>query len=127
MKLIRRIVIIITVIAVLLLCVFLVGRYGWKMFGFRFCDGAGIETVEVGHDTVTIRGFYPGSFPQGFCGYYAEEENGILSVGVRYSGIFGYFETGDFEISIPTSSSIEKVILKTDSESRVIYDSADAE
>lgn len=121
MKILKRSIIVFAVLVALSVCVFLIGRYGWKLFGFRFCDPAGIEAVEVDRDTVTIRGFYPGSFPRGFCGYNAREEDGTLSVGVRFSGIFGFFETGDFEISIPISDSVNEVILVTGSGSRVLW------
>ena len=45
--------------AVLLLAVFAAGRYGWKLLGFRTCQGAGIESVEVREKTVKIKGFSP--------------------------------------------------------------------
>ena len=64
----KRTVIALPVIAAILVAVFLAGRYGWKLLGFRACQGAGIETVEVSGDKVHITGFYPGSFPEGFCG-----------------------------------------------------------
>lgn len=99
--------------AVLVFIVFLIGRYGWKLFGFAACESAGIENVEVSADEVKITGFYPGSFPRGFLGYHAEEENGILYVGFNFSGLFGIFETGDFDITIPVKGEIREVIIKT--------------
>lgn len=92
---------------------FLIGRYGWKLGGFRACESAGIEQVEVTDDLVTITGFYPGSFPEGFLGCYAEETDGKLSVGFRFSGLLGFFEPGDFTVSIPVKGEIREVILKT--------------
>ena len=79
-------------VAVLLMVVFAAGRYGWKLLGFRACQGAGIESVEVSENTVKIKGFYPGSFPEGFCGYYAEEQDGTLYVGFRFSTVFGFLK-----------------------------------
>ena len=99
--------------AVLVFIVFLIGRYGWQLFGFTACESAGIESVEVSANEVTITGFYPGSFPRGFLGYHAEEENGILYVGFKFSGLFGIFETGDFNITIPVKGEIREVIIKT--------------
>ncbi|MGM9538660.1 MAG: hypothetical protein ACI3VN_10055, partial [Candidatus Onthomonas sp.] len=52
------------VIAVLLV-IFLIGRYGWKLAGFRACQSAAIEAVEVTDRQVSITGCYPGSFPEG--------------------------------------------------------------
>lgn len=50
--------------ALVLAAVFCAGRWGWKVLGFRACQGAGIESVEVGERIVTIKGvlsrFLPG-------------------------------------------------------------------
>ena len=73
--------------AILLIAVFVAGRYGWKLLGFRACEEAGIESVEVSETTVTVKGFCPG------CGYYAEEQDGTLFVGFRFSAVFGFFKT----------------------------------
>lgn len=107
--------------AVLLTAVFAAGRYGWKLLGFRACQGAGIKSVEVGETAVKIKGFSPGSFPEGFCGYYAEEQDGTLSVGFRFSAVFGFFETGDFNVTIPVDGSIGKVVLKTKTDESIIW------
>lgn len=107
--------------AVLLTAVFAAGRYGWKLLGFRACQGAGIKSVEVGETAVKIMGFSPGSFPEGFCGYYAEEKDGTLSVGFRFSAVFGFFETGDFNVTIPVDGSIGKVVLKTKTDESIIW------
>lgn len=101
------------ILIAVLLAVFLMGRYGWKIGGFRACQGAGIESVEVTENAVTISGFYPGSFPEGFCGYYSQEKDGKLYVGFRFSAVFGSFETGDFDITIPVKGDIHEVIVKT--------------
>ena len=69
--------------------VVLAGRYGWKLLGFRACQGVGIEAAEVSEGKVHISGFYPGPFPEGFCGYYSEERDGTLYVGFRFSAVFG--------------------------------------
>lgn len=113
MKVWKKIIIVLLGIAVLLAAVFLAGRYGWKLGGFRACQGAGISSVEVSEKAVHITGFYPGSFPEGFCGYYAREKDGKLYVGFRFSALFGFFETGNFDITIPVRGEIDEVILKT--------------
>jgi len=67
----------------------------------------------VEEDHVRIRGFYPGSFPQGFLGYHAEQEGSTLYMGFKFSGLFGIFETGDFDITIPVKGKISEVVIKT--------------
>ena len=113
MKLLKRSIAILLILLLILSAIFALGRYGWKLLGFRACEGAGIESVEVGGSTVKIKGFYPGSFPEGFCGYYAEEQDGTLYVGFNFSTVFGFFETGDFDVTIPVKGEIQEVILKT--------------
>lgn len=113
MKIVKRILIATVSVVLLLAAVFLVGRYGWKLFGFKACESAGIEKVTVEENQVNICGFYPGSFPQGFLGYYAEQVDDTLYVGFKFSGVFGIFETGDFDIAIPTDGMVREVIIKT--------------
>ena len=110
----KRILIIPLAVVVTLTAIFLAGRYGWRLGSFRACQGAGIDSVEVTENAVHMTGFYPGSFPEGFCGYYSEEQDGKLYVGFRFSALFGFFETGDFDITIPTEGDIDEVIIKTD-------------
>lgn len=111
----------------ILAVIFFAGRYGWKLGGFQSCQSAGIESVKVTENSVSIKGFYPGSFPQGFLGYHAEEKDGTLYVGFKFSGIFGIFETGNFDITIPTKSEVREVIIKTAKHEFPIWPSADQE
>ena len=97
----------------LLTAVFLTGRYGWKMGGFNACETAGIEQVNVEEDHVRLRGFYPGSFPKGFLGYHAEQIDSTLYVGFKFSAVFGIFETGDFDITIPTEGRVAQVVVRS--------------
>ena len=113
MKALKRMLTVPLTIAVVLIAIFLAGHYGWKLGGFGACQVAGIEAVEVSEDKVHISGFYPGSFPDGFCGYYSEERDGTLYVGFRFSAVFGFFETGDFDVTVPVKGEIREVILKT--------------
>lgn len=92
---------------------FLIGRYGWKLGGFDACESAGIEQVKAEEERVRIRGFYPGSFPTGFLGYYAEQIDSTLYVGFKFSALFGAFETGDFDITIPTKGTVTQVVVKS--------------
>ena len=122
MKALKKTVRVLLAILVILTVIFLAGRYGWKLGGFRACQGAGISSVEVTEQNVHIRGFYPGSFPEGFCGYYSEEQDGTLYVGFRFSAVFGSLETGDFDITIPTEGEINEVVLKTSMCETTVWD-----
>lgn len=117
----KRFVKVIMIIVAVLLMIFLLGRFGWKIGGFAACENAGIDAVEVSGRTVRMTGFYPGSFPEGFCGYYAKEQDGRLYVGFRFSAVFGIFERGDFDIAIPVKDEIDEVIVKTGMGERSVW------
>lgn len=121
MKQIKRVFGTLLCIAVLLLAVFMIGRYGWRLGGFRACEGAGIEQVDVEEGQVRIRGFYPGSFPRGFLGYHAEQVDDTLYVGFRFSGLFGIFETGDLDITIPTQGAVAQVVVRGGEDERTVW------
>ena len=125
MKLLKRLLTILLCTAVLLFAIFLIGRYGWKLGGFRACESAGIEQVNVEENQVRICGFYPGSFPQGFLGYHAEQVDSTLYVGFKFSGLFGFFETGDFDITIPTNGTVSQVVIKTSKNEYLIWPEED--
>ena len=111
-KTIKKVLLVLLALVVLVLVIFLAGRYGWKLGGFGACHGAGITSVEVSENAVHITGFYPGSFPEGFCGCYSKEQDGKLYVGFRFSAVFGFFETGNFDITIPTKGDIKEIIFQ---------------
>ena len=113
MKTRKRAGIILLAAAAVLAAVYLAGRFGWKLAGFRACQRAGIDSVEVRDGAVDITGFYPGSFPEGFCGCYAEETDGTLYVGFRFSAVFGCLTSGDFAVSIPVRGEIREVVMRT--------------
>ena len=111
-SILKTVSVILLVLAIIVSIIFLIGRYGWKLFGFTACETAGIEQVNVEEDHVRIRGFYPGSFPRGFLGYHAEQVDHTLYVGIKFSALFGIFETGDFDITIPTKGTVTQVVVK---------------
>lgn len=121
MKTFKRIALALLGLLVLLAAIFFTGRYGWKALGFRACQEAGIESVSVRNHAVEIKGFYPGSFPEGCCGYYAEEKGDKLYVGFRFSAIFGFFEPGTFDETIPVNGEIHEVLLKTNAAERSLW------
>ena len=123
MKAIKKIGIVLLAAVLILIAVFFAGRYGWKLGGFNACQSAGLYSVEVTDQAVYISGFYPGSFPEGFCGYYAKVQDGTLYVGFRFSAVFGFFETGDFDIRIPVEEEIHEVVIKTSQSENTVWTS----
>lgn len=121
MKIIGRILAVLLILALVLGGVLLGARYGWKVFGFRACQDAAILSVDAAAGSVHIRGTDTGSFPRGFCGYYAEEAENKLYVGVRFSPLWGWLSGGDFDVTIPVEGQINQVILKTGTAERSIW------
>lgn len=99
-----------------------VGRYGWKLLGFRACSGSGISYVAVSDAQVEIKGFYPGSFPSGCVGTISKVTDDKLYLGVKYDGLFGIFELGSFDTVIPVQQEIRQIYLKTSSDEYLIWD-----
>lgn len=125
MKLLKKLLTTLLCAAVLLVVIVLVGRYGWKLGGFRACQGAGIEQVLVKEERVQIRGFCPSSFPQGFLGYHAQQVDDTLYVGFRFSTLSGIFEPGDFDITIPVNGTVSRVVIKTGKNEYLIWPEED--
>lgn len=116
-----KVVAVILILVLVLAAAWAAGRYSWKLFGFSACTWAGVEEVHVENGTVRITGFYPGSFPSGFLGYHAEQSEGTLYVGFRFSGSFGLFEPGDFDITIPVEGEITRIVQKNADSEEVIW------
>ena len=121
MKALKKTFIALAAAVVVLAGIFLAGRFGWKPAGFRACHAAGITSVEAGENAVHITGFCPGSFPEGFCGYCAVEQDGRLYVGFRFSAVLGLFETGDFDVTIPVEGKIDEVIMRYGENESVVW------
>ena len=120
-SILKTVSLILLVLAIIVSIIFLIGRYGWKLGGFHACETAGIEQVNVEEDHVRIRGFYPGSFPTGFLGYHAEQVDNTLYVGFRFSALFGIFETGDFDITIPTKGTVTQIVVKSEEHEYTVW------
>lgn len=110
----------------LLALVWVGGRYGWRVLGFRACTGSGIREVLVTDREVQIQGAYPGTFPKGCLGWVTRQEGGDLYFGVRYDGIFGFFETGQFEARVE-ASGVERVWLVSGADRSLIWEAGSPE
>ena len=118
----KKIIKIILVIAIVISTVFIIGRYGWKLTGFKLCQNSMIYEVEVNENRVTIKGRDANFIPRGFVGYYYEIEDNCLYIGFRFSNIFGFFEKSEYQIEINSDEKINKIIMKSAESETVIYD-----
>ena len=101
--------------------VFLCGRWGWKLQGFRYCEVANIQAVTVEDGQVRLTGAHMGVPPEGFLGYLYDEARGELHVGLRFDGFYGIFEDSDFDITVPVENQVNEVYLVTDTGSQLIW------
>ena len=54
-------------------------------------------------------------------GYHAEQVDDTLYVGFQFSGVFGIFETGDFDIVIPTEGDVTQVVVRSGEHENTIW------
>ncbi|MGN1399067.1 MAG: hypothetical protein ACI4WG_03605 [Erysipelotrichaceae bacterium] len=113
---------IILIIPLVMAICFLLGRYGWKLGGFRLCQSANVYDIEVSNYQVKLKGNDVNFIPKGFIGYYAEEKDNCLYIGFRFSALFGFFEKSSFEIEIKTAEKVNKIVMKSAKNETVIYD-----
>lgn len=99
----------------LAIAVFFAARHGWRLFGFRFCDGVVIENVSIDGDTVRITGSSPGIFPAPVVGYTARESDGRLYVGFKRNSFFGVWihDKGAFDVTLDVSDGTDSIYLIT--------------
>ena len=121
------IIIIVVAVIVVLLGLFFGARYGWRLFGFKYCDSAWIEDVAVSESDVTVEGTFPFSIAIGhsYVGYVSEEKDGILYVGVKFNECLGRWitDTARFREIIPVDGEIKSVVLRYGDSEKIIWDS----
>ncbi len=119
--LITRVVIVVLALVILVTGVFLCGRFGWKLQGFRACEVPKIHSVTVENGFVHISGTHIGVPPKGFLGYLSDEIPGQVHMGLRFAGFFGIFEDSEFSVSVPVDSKITQVYLVDSTGSHLIW------
>ena len=107
----QRMLIISLIALIVLTVIFIAAKYGWRLFGFTYCDSTTIEDIKVTDTYVEISGVQSVlMFPDGFIGYTHKIEGDTLYVGFKYSDTVGFFENAHFTVRIETSSPIKKVV-----------------
>lgn len=115
---------IISIIFVVLILVLLVLglKYGWRLFGYRFCESPDVlgSKCEVENTFVRVQGMTSNSAKK-FDGYKWEIENGVLYLGIHCKTFFASSNLGTFDITIDTPQKISKVIIKGHGAEQEIY------
>lgn len=95
--------------------------YGWKLFGFRYCQSPasiGVQDVSISDGYVTITGSTTDSASK-FIGYHHDFKNGKLRVGLKFALFAG--ECGDFTICIKENRSINEIVITGGGKEKRIY------
>ena len=104
---------------------FMSARYGWKLFGFQFCEDINrlyVENIEVTDNIVMLRGNTAASAPA-FVGYTYKIVEDKLYIGMKYNLLFGFTQRlGAFNISLKTDTSkITQIFLKDEQKEKRIW------
>lgn len=119
----RVVLIVLDVLAVLaiLAAIFVVGRLGWRLFGFAACDtDVTVDRAEIVNGYAIIEGRVDSGR---FLGEMTQEKNGFLHVGIKSGKWLGVLP-GDptaFSLSIPVSDETSQIWLKAGGSERLLY------
>ena len=126
-----------TILAIIFILFFIsiacyfVPRYGWKLFGFKFCaDPSTLHvkhiTIDYNNDFIEIIGDTSESMPA-YVGAIHYLDGATLYVGMKYNYLVGFFNRyGDFRVHIPVDTQIiEKIILKGNQSEKTIWEKGD--
>ncbi|NLM50583.1 MAG: hypothetical protein GX196_06495 [Clostridiaceae bacterium] len=117
--------IVIVLLLILNFLVYTTARYGWKLFGFKYCQDVGIlhvKEIVLDEDYIILRGNIGASTPA-FVGYIYKIEDGKLYVGLKYNLLFGFKERlGNFEVAVNANKNdISEIYLKDKDKEKLIY------
>lgn len=119
----NRIIIIIGIIIAAIALIVLGYKFGWRLFGFRFCvhpNANHITEYEIMDNEVRLKGAITNS-AQKYDGYKWKIKDGVLYFGVHGKVLFSSSKYGFFDITIDTPEKIQKIVIKGNGEEREIY------
>ena len=116
-KVLKRIGIILSVIAFLVIGVILIYNFGWRLWGFSGCVSPKYYLTlkyEIRESSVDIL-YEKGHYNTRTLGYITEENDGILKIGIKYYGsdVGLFFDRGKSidKLTIPFTDKPSKIIL----------------
>ena len=115
-KIIKKLLIILASVLVIYAGVFVVARYGWRLFGFDYCESADtvfVDDVILTDESVIISGDTANS-TNSYVGYTYKIIDDKLFIGTKYNNLFGFLKRiGAFTIKLKTDTSkINHIYLK---------------
>ena len=123
----RKILILISIVFVIIVTLYFIPRYGWRLYGFKYCSNPsdiviGSVTINYNENFVNIFGETSSSL-DAYVGKIYKKDGDTLYIGIKYNSLFGFFKRdGSFDIKIAINvSDIEKVIITNNQENKTIY------
>ncbi len=114
----HKVLLVLSIIAILILGAVLMYNFGWRLWGFSACVSPKIYVTyhyEIREDSVEILFDKNGFHDNGrTLGYITEEKDGVLRIGMKYlNGIAGLFDKGlrIETLTIPITTKPDKIIL----------------
>lgn len=121
-KIFSRTLTVIAALVILSLLIWIMGRYGWKLMRFSSCTGADVTYISVSEGQIEIKGRGVSLFPRGCVGTIYQIKDGKCYFGVRFDGLFGFFENSGFDTVIRTNETIKEIYLKTGRNEYLLWD-----
>ena len=124
-RIVKKGIILFTIIAILFILISIFSRYGWKLFGFSMCSapsGMYADNITVEDDSVNLRLNEAYSISS-YAGYVYKIEDGNLFIGVNRNMLFAVFNGKfDYHISIPTNGTkISKIYFRDNENDWLIW------
>lgn len=117
----------VTLILFIIMSVFIINKFFWMHFDYYFCakpEEVSCFVHEVTDKTATLWLYQRSSAAfDRYGGYDYYVEDGVVYLGVNVTCFFGEYFRNPTEIKIETKEKIQKVILKGNGKTEVIYPS----
>jgi len=112
-----------TIIVIIL--IFVISRYGWRLFGFSMCDSPEanhVEDIIVDDTKIFLSGGTVDSI-SAYVGYCCKREDDNLYIGIKHNILLGFINRlGNFNIIIKGDPiSIQNIYFKNSNSERLVW------
>lgn len=116
----------ITIFISVILSVFVISRYSWRLFKFNYCENPNnlyINSIDIKSNNIYLIGNIIES-ASSFIGYTYKISDKNLYIGLKYNTLTGFFKRdGQFKIKINCDvNQIQKIYLKNKFENKLIWE-----
>jgi len=109
-------IVIMSVIAAVLVVAVISNIYGWRMFGFKYCDNPkyfDVKHAEIKDGNLILSNFpLPFNLTGNYDGYVAEIKGDTIFVGIKTRRFFAKTSSTSFDLKIPANNDVRKLVMK---------------